>query len=209
MRRTLVRPLDQVTSRLRGFADRNGDVSGRLRADGPSEVAALSNAFNAFANQPQATMAAALDQSHSLPIRSTALEAAASSLAAETTQQAEAVHHVRTAIVETDTAVDVASELRQRLGDRVTLGRTTGQAGQTASAERPRTMEGVAAASDEVSRIITLIDGFAFQTTLLALNAEVEAARAGEAGRGAALRSWPTGYAPWPAAVRTPSAAPD
>ena len=61
------------------------------------------------------------------------------------------------------------------------------EAGQHDMSRMVEAMQQIAESSEEVAKVINLIDSISFKTNILALNAAVEAARAGEAGLGFAV----------------------
>ncbi|HEY0820603.1 MAG TPA: methyl-accepting chemotaxis protein, partial [Rhizobacter sp.] len=65
--------------------------------------------------------------------------------------------------------------------------RQAAEGGTAIVASAVKSMQGLEQRSGQMTDIIGVINGIAFQTNILALNAAVEAARAGEAGRGFAV----------------------
>lgn len=117
----------------------------------------------------------------------TSLEDSSQKLAEGTNEQAASVQEIAATVEESasmisknDENTNYAAKLAKQTKDRA-------DQGYKEMNELMGAMDKINISSQEISKIIKVIDNIAFQTNILALNAAVEAEKAGEAGKGFAV----------------------
>lgn len=111
----------------------------------------------------------------------------AQALAQGSTEQASSVEELAASIAEISHQVQANSQNAQK-ASAITI--DAGRVAQTTLQDMSNmiaAMQEISTTSENIGKIIKVIDDIAFQTNILALNAAVEAARAGSAGKGFAV----------------------
>ncbi|WP_181389429.1 methyl-accepting chemotaxis protein [Pseudoprimorskyibacter insulae] len=112
---------------------------------------------------------------------------ASQSLSANSQIASSSVDEVSASAEETDQQVKANAEAAQNASRYVGSAVEFASEGAGKVREMVGAMDGIKTSSQDIAKIIKVIDEIAFQTNLLALNAAVEAARAGQHGRGFAV----------------------
>jgi methyl-accepting chemotaxis protein len=183
----VARPLSEAAARMRDIAEGDGDLTQRLAVRGRDEMADLATHFNAFVQRMHDVICDVAAAAREIDGGTHHISSSSQSLSASASQQAANLQEISASLEEIASGTRTSVDRTHQASDLSEASRRSGDEGQEKMGRMSEAMTAIKGSSDEVAKIIKVIDEIAFQTNLLALNAAVEAARAGEAGKGFAV----------------------